>query len=68
MTITLQNVDYQFLDALKRLLSLRKDIKMTTESDELNELTEQVLKDSEAGRNLSPVFTSTSDFMAALNA
>ena len=36
--------------------------------EEPNELTEKVLKESEAGKNLSPVYKSTSDFMAALNA
>ena len=33
-----------------------------------NELTQKVMKDAESGKNLSPVYTSTKDFMAALNA
>lgn len=68
MTVTLRNVDYQFLNILESILPLRKDIQISTEYDEPNELTAKVLRDSEAGKNLSPVFTSTSDFMAALNA
>ena len=68
MTVTLRNVDYQFLNILEGILSQRKDIQITTKYDEPNELTTKVLRDSEAGKNLSPVFTSTKDFMAALNA
>ena len=49
-------------------VTLRNDIHISTEYDEPNELTEKVMRDSDAGKNLSPVFTSTSDFMAALNA
>lgn len=68
MTVTLRNVDYQFLNIIESILALRKDIQITTEYEEPNELTAKVLRDSEAGKNLSPVYTSTSDFMAALNA
>ncbi len=68
MTVTLRNVDYQFLNILESILPLRKDIQITTDYEEPNELTEKVLRDSEQGKNVSPVFTSTSDFMAALNA
>ncbi len=68
MTVTLRNVDYQFLNILESLLPLKKDIQIVTEYDEPNELTVKVLQDSENGKNLSPVFTSTKDFMAALNA
>ena len=68
MTVTLRNVDYQFLNIIESILPLRKDIQISTTYDEPNELTEKVMRDSEAGKNLSPVFTSTSDFMAALNA
>ena len=68
MTVTLRNVDEQFLNILESILPLRKDIQIFTEYDEPNELTEKVMADSENGKNLSPVYTSTSDFMAALNA
>lgn len=68
MTVTLKNVDYQFLNIIESILPLKKDIQISTEYDEPNELTEKVMLDSEAGKNLSSVFTSTSDFMAALNA
>lgn len=68
MTVTLRNVDYQFLNIIESILPLRKDILIETDEDVPNELTEKVLAESDAGRNLSPVYTSTSDFMAALNA
>ena len=68
MTVTLKNVDYQFLNVLESILTLRNDIQISTEYDEPNELTEKVMRDSDAGKNLSPVFTSTSDFIVALNA
>lgn len=68
MTVTLRNVDYQFLNIIESILSLRQDIQIDTEYDDPNELTEKVMRDCEKGKNLSPVFTSTSDFMAALNA
>ena len=68
MTVTLRNVDYQFLNILESILPLKKDIQIETEYDEPNELTTKVMQDSGNGKNLSPVFTSTSDFMAALNA
>ncbi len=68
MTVTLKNVDYQFLTIIQSILQLRKDIEIDTEYDEPNELTETVIKDSEKGKNLSQVYTSTNDFMAALNA
>lgn len=68
MTVTLRNVDYQFLNIIESILALRKDIQIDTEYDEPNELTSKVMQDSENGKNLSPVYTSTSDFMAALNA
>ena len=39
------------------------------ENEEIpNELTQKVMKDAESGINLSPVFNSTEDFMADLNA
>ena len=68
MTVTLRNVDFQFLSILESLLQLKKEIQIDTTYDEPNELTDKVLRDSEAGKNLSPVYTSTEDFMAALNA
>ena len=68
MTVTLRNVDNQFLTILKSLLQLKKEIQIDAVDDELNELTEKVVRESEVGENLSPVFTSTKDFMAALNA
>ena len=68
MTVTLRNVDYQFLNILESLLTLKKEILIETNDETPNELTAKVLADSDAGKNLSPVFTSTSDFMAALNA
>lgn len=68
MTIILRNVDYQFLNIIESILPLRQDVQIETEYEEPNELTEKVMKDTENGKNLSPVFNSTSDFMAALNA
>lgn len=72
MTVTMQNVDVPFLEVLKSLVKLHTNvvIKQVTdeENEEPNRLTAKVLRDSEAGKNLSQVFTSTSDFMAALNA
>lgn len=68
MTVTLRNVDYQFLNILESLLPLKREIQIDTEYDQPNELTEAVIRDSEKGKNLSPIYTSTSDFMAALNA
>ena len=41
---------------------------METSEEEPNDLTAKVMAESEAGKNLSPVYKSTSDFMAALNA
>lgn len=68
MTVILRNVDYQFLNIIESILPLRQDVQIETEYEEPNELTEKVMKDTENGKNLSPVFNSTSDFMAALNA
>lgn len=68
MTVILRNVDYQFLNIIESILPLRQDVQIETEYEEPNELTEKVMQDTENGKNLSPVFNSTSDFMAALNA
>ncbi len=68
MTVTLRNVDTQFLNVIESLLSLRQNIQIETYEETPNELTQKVISDSEKGLNLSPIYTSTSDFMAALNA
>ena len=68
MIVTLRNVDTPFLSVIESLLQLRKDIYMETSEEEPNDLTAKVMAESEAGKNLSPVYKSTSDFMAALNA
>ncbi|MBQ9226958.1 MAG: hypothetical protein IJ177_12400 [Fibrobacter sp.] len=68
MIVTLRNVDTPFLSVLESLLQLRKDVYMETSEEEPNDLTAKVMAESEAGKNLSPVYKSTSDFMAALNA
>ncbi len=68
MTVILRNVDYQFLNIIESILPLRQDVQIETEYEEPNGLTEKVMKDTENGKNLSLVFNSTSDFMAALNA
>lgn len=78
MTVALKNVDYQFLDVLKSLLQLRSNIELfqvddnfikSENHDEIpNDLTEKVLRDSEEGKNLSPVFTNIEDLMESLNA
>lgn len=68
MTIIIRNADYRFLDIIQSILPLCEGVEVDAEYDEPNELTERVIRDSEAGKNLSPVYTSTSDFMAALNA
>ena len=68
MTVTLRNVDSQFLNVIESLLTLRQNIQIETEDETPNKLTQKVISDSEKGLNLSPVYTSTSDFMADLNA
>ena len=68
MIVTLRNVDTPFLTVIESLLQLRKDVYMETSEEEPNDLTAKVMAESEAGKNLSPVYKSTSDFMAALNA
>lgn len=68
MIVTLRNVDTQFLSVIESLLQLRKDVYMETSEEEPNDLTAKVMAESEAEKNLSPVYKSTSDFMAALNA
>ncbi len=68
MIVTLRNVDTPFLSVIESLLQLRKDVYMETSEEEPNDLTARVMAESEAGKNLSPVYKSTSDFMAALNA
>ena len=68
MTVTLRNVDSQFLNVIESLLTLRQNIQIETEDETPNELTQKVISDREKGLNLSPVYTSTSDFMADLNA
>ena len=68
MIVTLRNVDTPFLSVIESLLHLRKDVYMETSEEEPNDLTAKVMAESEAGKNLSPVYKSTSDFMAALNA
>ena len=68
MIVSLRNVDTPFLSVLESLLQLRKDVYMETSEEEPNDLTAKVMAESEAGKNLSPVYKSTSDFMAALNA
>lgn len=68
MVVTLRNVDAPFLQVIESLLQLRKDVYIESVDEEPNELTAKVLTESEEGKNLSPVYESTSDFMAALNA
>lgn len=68
MIVTLRNVDTPFLSVIESLLQLRKDVYMETSEEEPNDLTAKVMAESEAGKNLSPVYKSTSDFMAALKA
>lgn len=68
MTVTLRNVDDSFLNVLKSILTLRKEIQIDTEYESPNELTEKVIRESEEDKNLSPVYSSTKEFMAALNA
>jgi hypothetical protein len=68
MIVTLRNVDKPFLSVIESLLQLRKDVYMETSEEEPNDLTAKVMAESEAGKNLSPVYKSTSDFMAALDA
>ena len=68
MIVTLRNVDTPFLSVIESLLQLRKDVYMETSEEEPNDLTAKVMAESVAGKNLSPVYKNTSDFMAALNA
>lgn len=68
MTVTLKNVDYRVLNIIESILPLCEGVEIDTQYDKPNELTEKVIQDSEAGKNLSPVYTSTEDFIAALNA
>ena len=68
MIVTLRNVDKPFLSVIESLLQLRKDVYMETSEEEPNDFTAKAMAVSEAGKNLSPVYKSTSDFMAALDA
>ena len=69
MTITLRNADERFLQVLESLLPFKKDIEIFTDYDEIpNEKTAQILKESQEGKNLSPLYTSTQDLMDSLNA
>ena len=69
MTITLKNADERFLQVLESLLPFKKDIEIFTDYDEVpNEQTAKILKESQDGKNLSPIYTSTQELMAALNA
>ena len=67
MTITLTNVSYDFLSALKGLMSLDKSVRIY-EENEPNETTLQTIKDTEEGKNLVGPFNSVEDVMKALNA
>lgn len=69
MTITLKNADERFLQVLESLLLFKKDIEIFTDYDEIpNEQTAQILKESQEGKNLSPLYISTQELMDALNA
>ena len=69
MTITLRNADERFLQVLESLLPFKKDIEIFTDYDEIpNKQTAQILKESQEGKNLSPLYTSTQELMDALNA
>ena len=67
MTITLTNVSYDFLSALKGLMSLDRSVRIY-EEDEPNETTLQTIKDTEEGKNLVGPFNGVKDVMRALNA
>lgn len=67
MTITLTNVSYDFLSALKGLMSLDRSVRIY-EENEPNETTLQTIKDTEEGKNLVGPFNSVEDVMKALNA
>ena len=67
MTITLTNVSYDFLSALKGLMSLDRSVSIQ-EENEPNETTLQTIKDTEEGKNLVGPFNSVEDVMKALNA
>ena len=69
MTIMLRNADERFLQVLESLLPFKKDIEIFTYYDEVpNEQTAKILKESQDGKNLSPIYTSTQELMDALNA
>ena len=68
MIVTLRNVDSRFLDVIESLVRLRDDVRIETVEEEPNELTSEVIAESEAGINLSPAYKSTKEFMAALDA
>ena len=69
MTIMLRNADERFLQVLESLLPFKKDIEIFTDYDEVpNEPTAKILKESQDGKNLSPIYTSTQELMDALNA
>ena len=67
MTIILTNVSYDFLSALKGLMSLDRSVRIY-EENEPNETTLQTIKDTEEGKNLVGPFNSVEDVMKALNA
>ena len=69
MTIMLRNADERFLQVLESLLPFKKDIEIFTDYDEVpNEQTAKILKESQDGKNWSPIYTSTQELMDALNA
>lgn len=58
----------QVVALLARLTQVLQSWTVFEDEEIPNELTQKVMKDAESGINLSPVFSSTEDFMAALNA
>ncbi|OPA77061.1 hypothetical protein [Campylobacter pinnipediorum] len=66
MTITLTNVNQDFLNVIKSLLPLNRDVELYEEYEPNNE-TLKVIKDIKDGKNLSKSFKSVDDIMKALN-
>ncbi|WP_069637213.1 hypothetical protein [Campylobacter pinnipediorum] len=66
MTITLTNVNQDFLNVIKSLLPLNRDVELYEEYEPNNE-TLKVIKDIEDGKNLSKSFKNVDCIMKALN-
>lgn len=69
MTITLYNANDSLLDALKTFVAKWQGVEMETdEGDVPNALTEKVLAECDAGKNMSRAYSNISELMDSLDA